>query len=298
MKNLKRHYFKIIIVLISLCYITIVNALKLPMNTFYLVLAIILMVSIILFFGNVVGALGVFYQQISGKDAIAIYEKAYKLKATNPTILMAYTLSLLNKREYEKAIEVSEKALSESYYFAVSKSLMIYKGLALFKLGKTNEAIETYLDVLRKFGKENQTYFKEGLNTKSETLIKENPYFNSADLTTLGYYYIIKGDYEKARFFTITALKKEPKFAAAFDNLGRIAYIKGETDKAIKGFEEALSINEHLTDSLFYMSKIYLEKGDIKKSKEYFAKIDKSKISGLSMLDIGEVEELEKSLNK
>ncbi len=298
MKKLKRHYFKILIVLISLSYLIVVNTLKLSINTFYLVVATIFIISIIIFLGNVVGAIGIFYQQLSGKDGIRFFEKAYELKATNPTILMAYALSLLNIKNYEKALEVSEKGLSESYYFAVSKSLMIYKGLALFKLGKTEEAIEAYLDVLKKFGKENQSFFKTDLATKRKTVLEENPYFNSADFTTLGYFYIIKGDFKKAKFFSLLALKKDHNFAAAFDNLGRIAYINGKIETAIKDFEEALSINERLVDSLFYLSKIYFEKGDVDKSKEYFSKIDKTKINGLSMLEIEEIEKFEKELNE
>ncbi len=296
MKNLKRHYFKILIILISLSYLITVRTLKLSNSIFYLTVSLIFVISIILFLGNVVGAIGIFYQQFTGKDAINFYEKAYKLNATNPTILMAYSLSLLSKKEYKKAIEVSEKGLDESYYFAVSKTLMVYKGLALFKLGEIDEAINIYLDVLKKFGKENQQYFQDDLETPSKTMIAENPYFNTADLSTLGYFYIIKGDYERARFFSIIALKKDSKFAAAFDNLGRIAYLKGESEKAIKDFNEALSINKNLVDSLFYLSKIYFEKGDMEKSKEYFNKINKTKLNGLSMLESEEIEEFENKL--
>jgi tetratricopeptide (TPR) repeat protein len=69
----------------------------------------------------------------------------------------------------------------------------------------------------------------------------------------------LKNDYEKADFFTQVAMKKKPNYAAAYDNLGQIAFEKGDIALAKENFEKALEIKSTLPDSLFFMG-LVLEK--------------------------------------
>lgn len=297
MKTIKQHYFKIFILLTILSYVLIVMVLHKPISFFLTFILIISAISIIAFLGNTIGAIAVFYQQIFKKEPIKIYELAYKKGATNATILMSYSLCLLRQKEYTKALQVIEKGLKHSNYFVVTKSLMTNKAVALFKVGKIEDAISEYLKILKIFGKEKQDYFKKE-NVSMDTVIEQNIYFTTADFTTLAYFYMLNDELDNAIYFTRCAITKDKNFAAAYDNLGQISLKKDDTKQAIHHFNKALSINYNLVDSLYFLSKIHFDNGDYDKSSEYIKRIDKNRIDGLDMIELNDVVELENNIVK
>ncbi len=310
-KKAPRRVLLSLIISIAIAYVLFVLILKKPMFEFYCIAAGFIVAHIILFIGNIIGIIGVIRQNITGKNPIKFYEKAYNIShkfghPLSPTLLAAYSLELIRINQAKDSLEVIEEGLFNSRYFAVTKNLMTNKGLAFYKLGKVDVAIAIYLEMLKKFGKEDQAFFDEAYSRKLDTdentdkkplklsrIIEENPYFTAPDYTTLGYFYILKKDIENAILFTKLAAKKDEHYAAAYDNFGQIALIQEDDEKAIKYFTKALELLPTLNDSLYYMSKIYLEKGDKDKAREYFNKIDKGAITGLSTITVNQVESLE-----
>ena len=77
-----------------------------------------------------------------------------------------------------------------------------------------------------------------------EDLQKKYNYINPNTLTTLGYFYMLKGNYEKAIELTNSALKDNEEYAPAWDNLGQIYYNQGDYKKAYENFQKAIDYRE------------------------------------------------------
>lgn len=170
--------------------------------------------------------------------AFKLYTKAYNKGCTLPDPMAAYSLMLMRKGEYEKALEVLRKArkfkLNEQQYGIVYQNL----GLAYWKLGEIDHALEIYRKLFEK-------------------LQTTNMY------STLGFLLIAKGDqtgdYEEAVAFNRKAFDYDSGDASIVDNLGQVLYRTGEYEEAEQMFEKALSIKPTQFDTLVYLAKIRMQ---------------------------------------
>ena len=110
--------------------------------------------------------------------------------------------------------------------------------------------------------------------TEAEKTYKDllgfNPYLKDG-LMELGKFYINTTRYPKAREIFRKLVQKDSTDAEAIYNLGVIAFLQGDPDKAIPYFEKALAIGD-VVDSYLYLSKIYEQKGDTNKAIEFLRK--------------------------
>lgn len=172
--------------------------------------------------------------------AFAQYEKAYQKGCDLANPMAAYSLMLMRRHEFEKALEVLRKArkfkLSEEQYCIVYQNL----GLAYWKLGDVDHALDIYLKLFEK-------------------LQTTNIY------STLGFLLIAKadqtGDYEEALAFNRKAYDYDNSDASIADNLGQVLYRTGEMKEAEEMFEKALSIKPTQFDTLVYLAKIRIAQG-------------------------------------
>ena len=79
-------------------------------------------------------------------------------------------------------------------------------------------------------------YWKMGDLTKAidtmEQMLKDYEYFSIDFYTTIGYFYIEAGDYDKATEFSNKALDEDESHGPAYDNLGQIQYRLGNYEEA------------------------------------------------------------------
>lgn len=95
---------------------------------------------------------------------------------------------------------------------------------------------------------------------------KARPYFN------LGFAYMNGGAYDKALVMTERALEIDPKFANAYYNLGLIYQRMGDRDKAIALGKKALELDPHLYFVYFSLGAIYFENGQYQEAEEAYKK--------------------------
>jgi tetratricopeptide (TPR) repeat protein len=98
-----------------------------------------------------------------------------------------------------------------------------------------------------------------------EKAIKINPNFADA-YNNLGNLYIEMKEFENASIVLKKAIKINPNFAIPHNNLGKIYLEKGEFDKAEKAFEKAISITPNLSVAHYNLGLTYIARLEYKKA--------------------------------
>ncbi len=207
-----------------------------------------------------IGMIGNMYYFFRKPDkAKVFYTKAVKMKTRNVKALYNYALDALHEGRAEEALGIFQRAERINTKTLFDKLIPLAVSSCYWVLGDIDKAIEAIEDLMKKYD-----------------------YLNPNTLTTLAYFYMLKGDLEKAEKLTDDALKDNGEYAPAWDNLGQICYIKNDYEKAEEHFKKALSYRETMTESLYYMGLIEKSKGNKEKALEYLKKAGSGYISALS----------------
>ena len=289
MREITKRWRSITIGVLVAAYLILVVAMERPLSLFAAAAGIWLIVLILTFLGTFVGVIGVVLQLATRRSDAAnpYYHRAYKLGTRNATILASYGLILLREDNPEEAIRCFDRALESTNHFLSTKTLKCNKAIACWKLGDIDKGIDLYLEMLKQFGNDDQKFFTEKTLDQEgiEALAMENSYFYPQDFTTLGFLYMLKGSYEEATFFSKAALEKNSDYAAAYDNLGQIAYYEKDMIRAKDQFDKALALNPNLPDSLYYSGVLAKEHGDEIAAKDFFAKAKACHLDGLNTIN-------------
>lgn len=253
-------------------------------------------VTLALFIGTLIGTVGLILQVFfkNEKKSAPFFELAVRLGSNNTNILTGYGLILLRRFQPKEALAIFEKAKATTKQFMYLRSIRTNIALCYWKLDQIEKALQIYeelfyypdLPIIQDFSLEN---LEEG--------IQKNHNFFAQDFITLGYLYLIHNETEKALYFTYVGLNKNPKYGPAFDNLGQLDYLVGNIEGAIENFKKGIEFHPGMVDSLYYLSKIYIELGEPSEAKKYFDQIDIHRISGLSTIDHKDYETMKNLLS-
>ncbi len=209
--------------------------------------------------------IGYFFVSIeSPLDAVRVLQRAVEIapedNRAHNTLGTAYVLSLRlddAANEFQKAIELEPKA-----EFA-------YASLANLKraFGNPTEAIELYKKQLEIQPDDPETYGglaisyllndddQSAANALARALALSPGNFRL--YTTLGYYYVSRGKFNKAKEMVDISLKYEPRFAWTHIVLGNILLGQKQYDEAIAAFNQAQSYGDFPTLH-FELAKAYM----------------------------------------
>jgi Tfp pilus assembly protein PilF len=165
----------------------------------------------------------------------------------------------LRRGDAQAALALLDKAESLKPNLLAQKNIAVSRGSCYWVMGDIPRAIEIMEDMRARF-----------------------EYVNANVLTTLGYLYILREDYEKARELTELALEEAEESYAAWDNMGQIHYREGEPEKAKEAFARALSIKSGYVDSLFFSGLIAEEEGDKTGAAEFFKRAAAADVTALN----------------
>lgn len=236
----------------------------------YIIPAVLLylLISAVFFRAYFLGLIGNFFYITRKPDkAMKFYEKAVKLNTFNIKALYNYGLDKLHQSKPEEALPVLERAKKLNTKPLFDKLIPLAISSCYWLMGDIDKGI----DIL-------------------EELKAKYKYLNPSTLVTLGYFYMLKGKYDKALDTTNNALKENPNSASAYDNLGQIYFNMSEFEKAEENFKKALEITEFTVDSLYYMALIEKRKGNTSSAKEYLTKAQSCYISGLNTITKNDIE--------
>ena len=235
---------------------------------FYMLLLFYLAYGILMYIIHLPTALGMTGYFIDAflrnqKAAIPLYRYAANHGSKNVYGLLAYGLYLLRSCHYEEALKVFEYILC----LPDTRSMLIKYArqdfaIALWKNGRIQDAISTM-----------------------EQMLTDYEYFSIDFYTTLGYFYIEAGDYEKAAFYTNKALDENETHGPAYDNLGQIEFRKGNYDEAKNLLLKALDLRETMADSKYYLGLIYEIVGDYETARDFFIAAHECEITGMNTVE-------------
>jgi tetratricopeptide (TPR) repeat protein len=232
-------------------------------------LIVYLIISLVVCRYYVIGMIGNFYYFIRKPDkAMEYYKKAVKHNTRNVKALYNYALDSMHNGNAEEALPILQRAEKINTKMLFEKLIPLAISSCYWIMGDIDKAIEIL-----------------------EKLQKTYRYINPSTLTTLGYFYMLKNDYEKAEKLTRDALADNEEYAPAWDNLGQIYYAQNNIEKAEENFKKALEYRENMPESLYYTGKIELEKGNKEEAKKYLTKANECYISAMSTVTKEMIEE-------
>ncbi|MCF0136195.1 MAG: tetratricopeptide repeat protein [Lachnospiraceae bacterium] len=241
----------------------VLTFLKVSFGWIFLGTLVYLLLVLLLRLPRTVFTLG-YLLQGGGKEATSrkMYEWAYKKGARVGAPMIAYGMMLLKNSEYPEGLKVLQDVLlvpklNPNFLKVVRQDLSI----AYYKNGDLETAISTL-----------------------ELMLEEYEFFSGDFYTTLGYFYIEAGDYEKAREINERALKEDASCGAAYDNLALIEYEQGRPEEAEELFLKALELKDTMVSSKYYLGLIAEQKGDADAAADYFTAAHGGTITGLNTI--------------
>lgn len=194
------------------------------------------------------------------KLAIPLYRYALAHNASCSSPIIAYGLYLLEECHYPEALHAFQHVVTLP---KVNPTMLKFArqdlAIAYWKNGDLPTAISTL-----------------------EQMQKDYEFFNLEFYTTLGYFYIEAGEYDKATDLSNQALIEDESHGPAYDNLAQIQYRLGNYDEAEALFLKALDLRDTMADSKYYLGLIYEKAGDTDAARAYFTAAHNSRITGLN----------------
>ena len=256
---------------VMLAWIIAVYYLRYPLWVMLPIIFVYLIVNMLIFYSYYLGMVGNFFYQMHQPDAaLRYFKKAIARNTKNSTALYNYAYEMLHQGNAEEALkyfELSEKYNTKLFY---EKNIPLAKSSCYWVMGG-DENIKKAIDILEKL-KDSYSYVNTGV------------------YTSLGYFYLLLGDLEKAEEYTNIALEDDSESAPAWDNLGQIRLARNETDSAEEAFLKAIEFRGHMVDSLFFMGVICERRNDKKQALDYYKRAEKCNISSLNTITRDQVE--------
>lgn len=223
-----------------------------------------LFINSLVFYSYTLGMAGNFYYFTRKPEkAMYYYKKAVRHNTSNVKALYNYSLEQLHLGNAEEALKYLERAEKFNNNILYDKYIPLAKGSCYWVLGDIDKGIITLNELQQKY-----------------------EYVNYNTLTTLGYFYILKGDYDKALDYSNQALRDNAEYAPAWDNIGQIYFNQNLIAEAKEAFLKALEYRETMVDSLYYMGQISEKENNIKEAINYYTRASKCNISAMNTVTL------------
>ncbi len=194
--------------------------------------------------------------------AVGDYEKLYADQVYQAAYLLPYSVVLLREGGEENYLKVKEilKRAEKAPDLTADRKQQLFANYAAaqYRLGEIDKAINLL----------------EAAHRKAPCgLIYQ----------TLGYLYIESGDRDKALSYNLEALDYDDEDSIVLDNLAQTYYrLMDDRDKAKEYFDKAIEIKDSQIDTLYFLSRYDLEKGDRKAAVEKLEKAAEGRFSPLN----------------
>jgi len=218
-----------------------------------------------------------YYQTDDIDRSIVILRKLLSLYADNTNAIKLYAQLLLEKKQYEQALECflrTERDMDDD------KDILAGLARCYIELGMLNDACDKYLQLLKLSPDSWETLYNLGLISQRKKLLSDaEEYYKSAlqyNITSFELYNNL-GEVQQDQAKLLDAQKSyknglelNPDSVEINNNLGTLFHEAGEYDNAIGCYKHALYIKPDFADAHLNLSLCYLLLGDYNQGwKEY-----------------------------
>ncbi len=196
---------------------------------------------------------------------------AYMIYRALPNIYIVRANVAYNKVEHDKCLAFLEKAYQSGRMNAQNK---VYYGYLALRLGKPDKAERLFQSALSSHPDENTrmqaksnmalVLWKRKELPEAIALMEEvfETYKNTAIYGSLGYFYILAGDLDKALEFNKEAYEFNGNDNVIMDNLGQIYYLKRDYEKSAEMYEKLMERRPEFPVPYYNYALVKLELGD------------------------------------
>ena len=202
--------------------------------------------------------------------AIYDYTQAIRLNPNNAEIYSNRGNAYSGKGDHDRAISDYNEAIRLNPNF-----VKVYnnRGYAYFEKGDYDKAISNWESALRidpndAKAKKNLELIKMLTEKQSSNASSNN---DAEAYNNRGNAYYEKGDYDRAIAEYTEAIRLDPNFAEAYNNRGSVYGVKGDLDRAISDFSQAIRLNPNYAEAYNNRGMAYYGKRDYVKTAEDWA---------------------------
>ncbi|MCC6691152.1 MAG: tetratricopeptide repeat protein, partial [Bacteroidia bacterium] len=212
------------------------------------------------------------YTNQTGKSKIAL-EKCISIDPKNTDAMLKLAELYFYVKKYQESINYLNDALKIDNY--ISKAYFL-KGMNFKELGDTAKSISAMITATEQDPDYFSAYMELGLLYAAQKNKLAVDYYNNALRINSG---STQALYNKAKFFQDIKewnssdsiygilLKMDPKYKNAYYNLGAIALVNKQYEKAIKNFSNAINTDPKYTEAYYARGTAYLQLKDKTKAK-------------------------------
>ena len=194
------------------------------------------------------------------KDALKQFKDAYQdttntiANVNNKQVYLGQAVSYYYLGDYEKSVELCDKALKLKNTTSLNSRLWCSKGVALERLGQIEDALKAYNEAVQADKDNWQAYYRMSAIYLSDD---DSQITKDADAA------------QQAREFLVAAYKNGEKDVGYY--LGELYFLQGDTDQGRKYLEKYVSKanGDYLTDAYNELATMAIEEGDYSQAEEY-----------------------------
>lgn len=198
-------------------------------------------------------------------ESTKLFELAYKVPFASIKLRTSCAYMLMRIGKFKRAEEMLRNLNAEDKSESENISVKLNLSIALWKNRSLDEAIKLL----------------EGLYKKYKTTILYED---------LGYYYILKGDYEKALKFNLEAYEYASDDGIILDNLGQTYYCLNDYGKAFDIYDRLIEMNPSFVSVYYNYGNVLLKLDKKEEALASFKNCLKYKFSALSQVSKEQVE--------
>jgi len=202
------------------------------------------------------------------------YKRALRgAKKPNPNVVQAFGVLKMRQGDFQEAIELFDKALKDRPPKPLRMRIRTNRAIAYYRTGDIDRAIIALEDIHA---------------TQKNMLVFQ----------TLGYLYIIREHYDKAKTLNEEAMDYEQNDALILDNVGLMHYKMGNLFDARRYFELAFARNQEKRHILFHLAQLEYDEGNHDAAWDYLIRAEAFKATAMNDLTPEMIAELRTKIEK